>query len=105
MIINIYVAYFSLSDYVVSITIAILVILFCAQRFGTGKVGFSFAPIITLWFILIGTTGLYNVFKHDVGVLLAINPKYIVDYFHRNGKKAWMSLGGVFLCISGNSRC
>lgn len=71
------------------------------QRFGTDKVGFSFAPIITMWFILIGGTGLYNLFKYDVGVLRAINPKYIVDYFQRNGKKAWMSLGGVFLCISG----
>ncbi|XP_003627359.2 potassium transporter 5 [Medicago truncatula] len=88
-------------DYVVSITIAILVILFCAQRFGTSKVGFSFAPILTIWFILIGATGIYNVFKYDVRVLLAINPKYIVDYFQRNGKNAWMSLGGVFLCISG----
>lgn len=74
-----------------SITIAILVILFCAQRFGTSKVGFSFAPILTIWFILIGATGIYNVFKYDVRVLLAINPKYIVDYFQRNGKNAWMS--------------
>jgi KUP system potassium uptake protein len=71
------------------------------QRFGTDKVGFSFAPIITMWFILIGGIGLYNLFKYDVGVLCAINPKYIVDYFQRNGKKAWMSLGAVFLCISG----
>ncbi|CAJ2663330.1 unnamed protein product [Trifolium pratense] len=88
-------------DYVVGITIVILVSLFMVQRFGTDKVGFSFAPIITIWFILIGGTGLYNLFKYDVGVLRAINPKYIVNYFQRDGKKAWMSLGGIFLCISG----
>lgn len=71
------------------------------QRFGTDKVGFSFAPILTVWFILIGATGIYNLFKYDVGVLRAVNPKYIVEFFQRDGKKAWMSLGGVFLCISG----
>ncbi|KAI5422319.1 potassium transporter 5 [Lathyrus oleraceus] len=88
-------------DYVVGITILILVFLFGVQRFGTDKVGFSFAPILTVWFILIGATGIYNLFKYDVGVLRAVNPKYIVEFFQRDGKKAWMSLGGVFLCISG----
>ncbi|KAJ1407056.1 Potassium transporter [Sesbania bispinosa] len=88
-------------DAVVGITIVILVILFSMQRFGTDKVGFSFAPIILVWFLLIGGTGLYNVFKHDIGVLRAFNPKYIVEYFQRNGKHGWISLGGIFLCISG----
>ncbi|CAL5346583.1 unnamed protein product [Camellia sinensis] len=86
---------------VVGISIAILIVLFCVQRFGTDKVGFSFAPIIILWFLFISGIGLYNLFKHDVGVLKAFNPKYIVDYFKRNGKKGWVSLGGVVLCITG----
>ncbi|GMP71312.1 hypothetical protein CsSME_00029779 [Camellia sinensis var. sinensis] len=88
-------------DAVVGISIAILIVLFCVQRFGTDKVGFSFAPIIILWFLFISGIGLYNLFKHDVGVLKAFNPKYIVDYFKRNGKKGWVSLGGVVLCITG----
>ncbi|XP_020212862.1 potassium transporter 5 isoform X2 [Cajanus cajan] len=87
---------------VVGITIAILVVLFCMQRFGTDKVGFTFAPIILLWFLFIGGIGLYNLFKYDIGVLRAFNPKYIYDYFKRNGKDGWISLGGVFLCITGS---
>jgi KUP system potassium uptake protein len=71
------------------------------QRFGTDKVGSLFAPIILVWFTFIGGIGLYNLFKHDIGVLRAFNPKYIVDYFKRNGKEGWLSLGGVFLCITG----
>jgi KUP system potassium uptake protein len=59
------------------------------------------APIILTWFILIAGTGIYNLFKHDAGVLKAFNPKYIVDYFKRNGKQGWISLGGVILCITG----
>ncbi|KAL1323240.1 hypothetical protein AAHE18_13G001500 [Arachis hypogaea] len=46
--------------------------------------------------------GIYNLFKYDIRVLRAFNPKYIVDYFKRNGKQGWLSLGGVFLCITGS---
>nr|CAD1820515.1 unnamed protein product [Ananas comosus var. bracteatus] len=70
-------------------------------RLGTDKVGYSFAPIIFIWFLLIGGIGVYNLVKYDVGVLRAFNPKYIVDYFKRNGKQGWISLGGVVLCITG----
>lgn len=87
---------------VVGITVAILVVLFSLQRFGTDKVGVLFAPVILIWFIFIGGIGLYNLFKYDIGVLKAFNPKYIVDYFKRNGKEGWLSLGGVFLCITGS---
>ncbi|KAK7285682.1 hypothetical protein RJT34_20460 [Clitoria ternatea] len=89
-------------DAVVGITIAILIVLFSVQRFGTDKVGFTFAPIILVWFSFIGGIGLYNLFKHDIRVLRAFNPKYIYDYFKRNGKQGWISLGGVFLCITGS---
>ncbi|XP_052184585.1 potassium transporter 5 [Diospyros lotus] len=86
---------------IVGISVVILVILFSVQRFGTDKVGYSFAPIVLLWFTFIGGIGLYNLFKYDVGVLRAFNPKYMIDYFKRDGKKAWISLGGVVLCITG----
>ncbi|XP_057747946.1 potassium transporter 5-like [Arachis stenosperma] len=86
---------------VVGISIAILIILFCVQRYGTDKVGTTFAPIIIVWFSFIGGIGLFNLFKYEVGVLRALNPKYIVDYFRRNGKDGWISLGGIFLCITG----
>ncbi|KAF3676538.1 Potassium transporter 5 [Capsicum annuum] len=87
---------------VVGISVAILVALFCAQRFGTDKVGYTFAPAICIWFMFISGIGLYNLFKYDVSVLRAFNPKYLINYFQRNGKKGWISLGGVFLCITGS---
>ncbi|KAF8394540.1 hypothetical protein HHK36_020751 [Tetracentron sinense] len=82
-------------------SVAILICLFMAQRFGTDKVGYSFAPIICIWFALIGGIGVFNFFKFDPTVIRAINPKYIIDYFSRNKKKAWISLGGVVLSITG----
>jgi KUP system potassium uptake protein len=72
------------------------------QRFGTDKVGYSFAPIICIWFAFIGGIGVYNFIKYDTSVIKAINPKYIVDYFTRNKKDAWISLGGVVLAVTGS---
>ncbi|XP_047076942.1 potassium transporter 19-like [Lolium rigidum] len=86
---------------VVWISVAILFLLFSVQRLGTDKVGYSFAPIISVWFLLIAGTGVYNLATHDITVLRALNPMYIVEYFARNGKEAWVSLGGVILCITG----
>ena len=44
---------------------------------------------------------MYNFVKHDPGLIKAINPLYIIDYFIRNKKNAWISLGGVILCLTG----
>ncbi|GKV04942.1 hypothetical protein SLEP1_g17021 [Rubroshorea leprosula] len=86
---------------IVAISVAILVCLFAVQRLGTDKVGYSFAPIIFVWFTMIGGIGAYNFVKFDPRVIKAVNPKYIVDYFLRNKKEAWISLGGVVLAITG----
>ncbi|XP_022143282.1 potassium transporter 5-like [Momordica charantia] len=82
-------------------SVAILVCLFMVQRFGTDKVGYSFAPIICIWFGFNTGIGIYNFIKYDPTVLKALNPKYIVEYFQRNKKKAWISLGGTVLSITG----
>lgn len=92
----------SLSQEVVAmISVAILVILFYLQRFGTQKVGYSFAPAILIWFLFIAFIGIYNIAKHDASVFKAFYPKYIFDYFRRNSKQGWISLGGIVLCITG----
>ncbi|CAM0913804.1 unnamed protein product [Alopecurus aequalis] len=85
----------------VLISVAILFMLFSVQRFGTDKVGYTFAPIISVWFLLIAGIGMYNLVTHDIGVLRAFNPMYIVQYFIRNGKDGWVSLGGIVLCVTG----
>ncbi|KAL4038805.1 hypothetical protein IC575_002436 [Cucumis melo] len=72
-----------------------------AQRFGTDKVGYTFAPIICIWFIFIAAIGFYNFVNYDPSVVTALNPKYIIDYFRRNKTEAWISLGGIVLSITG----
>uniref|UniRef100_A0A0A0KWH6 Potassium transporter n=1 Tax=Cucumis sativus TaxID=3659 RepID=A0A0A0KWH6_CUCSA len=82
-------------------SVGILVCLFMVQRFGTDKVGYTFAPIIFIWFALNASIGVYNFIKYDPTVLKALNPNYIFRFFQRNKMDAWISLGGVVLAITG----
>ncbi|XP_018829891.2 potassium transporter 5-like [Juglans regia] len=88
-------------DMIVWISVVILVCLFMLQRLGTDKVGYSFAPIICIWFAFIGGIGFFNFIKFDPTVVKALNPQYILQYFRRNKKEAWISLGGIVLAITG----
>ncbi|GAB4861772.1 hypothetical protein Ancab_037027 [Ancistrocladus abbreviatus] len=83
------------------IAVAVLIFLFVVQGFGTDKVGYTFAPILSLWFVSIAIIGIYNFIKYDPSVVKAANPWQIVEYFKRNGKQAWVSLGGVIMCLTG----
>ncbi|XP_051122478.1 putative potassium transporter 12 isoform X2 [Andrographis paniculata] len=89
------------TDALVITSIVILIGLFSIQRFGTSKVGFTFAPALALWFFSLGVIGLYNMIKYDMSVLRAVNPFYIYLFFKKNGANAWSSLGGCVLCITG----
>ncbi|CAN6204339.1 unnamed protein product [Urochloa humidicola] len=89
------------TDAVVIVSIIVLLLLFSVQRFGTGKVGFMFAPILGLWFLNLSSIGIYNIVKYDISVVRAFNPVYIYLFFKTNGLKAWSSLGGCVLCITG----
>ncbi|XP_058000965.1 potassium transporter 5-like [Hevea brasiliensis] len=89
-------------DAIMWISVVILILLFQVQRFGTDKVGYTFAPILVIWFAFIAFIGLFNFIKYDPGVIKAVNPWYIVKYFQRNKKKAWISIGGVILCLTGS---
>lgn len=89
------------NDIVVIVAVVILVGVFSMQHYGTDKVGWLFAPIVLLWFLLIGGIGIYNVWKYDNSVLKAFSPVYMYRYFRRGGKDAWISLGGIMLSITG----
>ncbi|TXG56331.1 hypothetical protein EZV62_017644 [Acer yangbiense] len=86
---------------VVIVSIILLIALFSIQQFGTGKVGFMFAPVLALWFFSLGSIGIYNMVKHDISVVRAFNPAYIYLFFKKNTKDAWSALGGCVLCITG----
>lgn len=89
-----------LEQYVVPITLFILVILFAGQRLGTEKIGLLFAPIMLLWFVTISVLGGIQI-AHNPKVLMALSPHYAIAFFILEKQYAFMTLGGVFLVITG----
>jgi KUP system potassium uptake protein len=53
-----------LSDLVVPITAAIIIVLFLLQHLGTGTVGRLFGPVMAIWFAAIGVIGLRGIAAH-----------------------------------------
>ncbi|HEX8976632.1 MAG TPA: KUP/HAK/KT family potassium transporter [Solirubrobacteraceae bacterium] len=90
----------SLSQLVVPLSLAILILLFAGQRFGTGAVGFLFGPVILLFFLVIGGFGLREVILHP-GVIQGLSPIWGVRFLVDHGVQAWLTLGGVVLCCTG----
>ncbi|GJN34649.1 hypothetical protein PR202_gb23331 [Eleusine coracana subsp. coracana] len=88
------------NDVAVIVSVVILIGLFSMQHYGTDKVSWLFAPIVFVWFILIGILGAVNISRYDQSVLKAFNPVYVYRYFKR-GKSSWASLGGIMLSITG----
>ncbi|KAK6931915.1 Potassium transporter [Dillenia turbinata] len=89
------------NDIVVLVAVAILVGLFSMQHYGTDRVGWLFAPIVLVWFLVIGGIGIFNIWKYDSSILKAFSPVYIYRYFRREGRDGWTSLGGIMLSITG----
>lgn len=90
----------TLSSLIVPISIVVLVALFLAQQFGTGRVGLAFGPIMFVWFVVIAVLGLISLVQTPQ-VLAAVSPTYAVSFFIGEPALAFLSLGAVVLCVTG----
>ena len=90
----------SWKPYVMPSAVAILVILFATQRFGTAKIGRAFGPLMLVWFVTIAVLGVRQIVAHPV-VLSAVNPVHAIAFLVHSGLRGFLILGGIFLCITG----
>ena len=81
------------------IALAIISLLFFAQRFGTAAMGKRFGPIMFIWFSVLAILGLMNI-THDLEVLSALSPHYGIQLLIHHPKGIFI-LGAVFLCTTG----
>jgi len=86
--------------YVVPLTVIILVALFTVQSRGTARVAAFFGPIMVVWFLTMAAVGLTHLFD-DPRVFAAINPLYAVYFMLDHGVIALVTLGAVFLSVTG----
>jgi KUP system potassium uptake protein len=86
--------------YVVPLSLAVLVMLFAVQSRGTATIGRFFGPITVVWFFAISATGLAQVIGNP-SVLRALSPWYGMLFIIANPGIAFITLGAVFLCVTG----
>ncbi len=87
-------------EFVVPLTVIILVVLFAFQSRGTAKVAALFGPITLIWFVAIAIPGLARIIE-DPGILWALNPYYGVNFLVHHGIVGLFTLGAVFLAVTG----
>ena len=86
---------------VVLITLAIISTLFMIQKSGTSSIGKMFGPVMVVWFLFLGVTGLWFTLG-DLSILRSLNPVYAIRIlFSPDNKEGLMILGSVFLCTTG----
>lgn len=90
----------ALENYVVPLTIFILILLFSVQSRGTARVATAFGPVMVLWFVTIAVLGLLHI-SDDPKVLFAINPWYAVYFMLNHGVIGLVTMGLVFLAVTG----
>ena len=88
------------NPYIIPIALVILFLLFLLQSRGTGKVGILFGPVMIVWFVIIGLTGIIAIFNNPE-VLAALNPYHAIKFFLARSLGSFFILGAVFLVVTG----
>ncbi|HEY2874738.1 MAG TPA: potassium transporter Kup [Reyranella sp.] len=89
-----------LADYVVPMSLVILVGLFILQSRGTHDVGRLFGPVMLLWFLVLGVLGAWQIAKYPQ-VLLALNPMYGIRLIADRGISIFWAFGSIVLAVTG----
>jgi KUP system potassium uptake protein len=84
---------------IVYIVLAILVLFFFMQQFGTASIGKLFGPVMFVWFAMLAVLGLIHI-SDDLSVLKAFNPEYAIRLISKSPDALWL-LGAIFLCTTG----
>jgi KUP system potassium uptake protein len=94
------VAVHGVDQYILPITLAILVLLFSFQHRGTAKVGAIFGPITIVWFAALAVVGISNIASAP-GVFAALSPVYAARFLASGSTEGFRVLGAVFLVVTG----
>jgi KUP system potassium uptake protein len=89
-----------LQPYVVPIALTVLVMLFVMQRWGTSFVGKFFGPIIVVWFLILGATGVAQIVQTPA-ILAAFNPLYSLQFLYDRGPFVLAAVGAIVLALTG----
>ena len=87
-------------QYVIPLTLLILLVLFAVQKHGTGGIGRFFGPITLVWFVAIGLLGVMQIMGNPT-ILKALSPHYALQFMFTNPGVTFVVLGAIVLCVTG----
>ena len=90
----------ALARWTVPLSVVILTGLFSIQRFGTGKVGKLFGPVVLLWFTTLALLGIRAIVEHPQ-VLWSLSPISGISFLYHEWRHAMPLLAAVFLAVTG----
>lgn len=82
------------------ITLIIALALFSIQKKGTEKVSAIFGPIMVVWFLALGISGIASII-HFPSIFAAFNPLHGIKFIIHNGLPGFFVLSEVILCATG----
>jgi KUP system potassium uptake protein len=88
-------------DFVVPLTLVILLSLFLVQRYGSGAIGLLFGSITSVWFGTIALLGILSI-AHEPSILASLDPRHALRFFAVQPWQAFLVLGSVVLVVTGS---
>lgn len=85
---------------IVILTIIIAIALFSLQKKGTEHISKIFGPIMLIWFIALGVSGLASII-HNPFILRAFDPIHGLRFITHHGLPGFFVLSEVILCATG----
>lgn len=85
---------------VLPLSVLVLAALFGAQRFGSGRVGRLFGPVMAIWFVVLGALGLPHVLG-EPEILGAMSPHHAIMFAWNHPGIAFIAAGAVVLTVTG----
>jgi KUP system potassium uptake protein len=89
-----------LEQWIVPLTIIVLVTLYAVQRHGTAGIGRWFGPVMVVWFAALAVMGVVNIIEAPQ-ILWALNPLHALRFMYENRMIAFVALGAVVLAFTG----
>ena len=86
--------------FVVPLSVLILFALFAVQSRGTARIAAFFGPITLVWFVVLAIGGTWHI-AQNLTVLAAFNPLHGVSFLFSHGYIGLLTLGAVFLVVTG----
>jgi KUP system potassium uptake protein len=87
-------------EYVIPLTLLILLGLFALQKRGTGGIGKFFGPLTLIWFLVIAVLGVMSIADHP-DILRALAPWYALAFIFDHPAITFIMLGAMVLCVTG----